>query len=80
MDSRTRDRARSIFECEQMGLIQRHKLPDFATELLVLGCDSPSLRELAGLPEGDRSEMPLCREEFASELLAFARELSPSNH
>jgi hypothetical protein len=56
MDSQTRDRARSIFACEQMGLIPPHELPDFATELLVLGYDSPPLRELAGLPKGDRSD------------------------
>ena len=56
MDNRTRDRARSIFACEQMGLIPPHELPEFATELLVLGYDSPSLRELAGLPKGDRSD------------------------
>lgn len=56
MDNQTRDRARAIFACEQMGLVPPHELPEFATELLVLGYDSPSLRELAGLPKGDRSD------------------------
>jgi len=56
MDNQTRDRARSIFAREQTGLIPPHELPDFATELLVLGYDSSSLRELAGLPKGDRSD------------------------
>ena len=50
------ERARAIFLCEQTGLIPAHELPDFATELLVLGYDTPSLRELAGLPTGDRSD------------------------
>jgi hypothetical protein len=49
-------RARAIFLCEQTGLIPPHELPDFATELLVLGYDSTSLRELAGLPAGDRAD------------------------
>jgi len=49
-------RARAIFLCEQTGLTPPHELPDFATELLVLGYDSPSLRELAGLPTGDRAD------------------------
>jgi len=49
-------RARAIFLCEQAGLIPPHELPDFATELLVLGYDSPSLREVAGLPTGDRAD------------------------
>lgn len=48
-------RARVILLCEQRGLIPSDELPDFATELLVLGCDTPSLRELAGLPKGDRA-------------------------
>jgi hypothetical protein len=49
-------RARAIFLCEQTGLIPPHELPDFATELLVMGYDTPSLRELAGLPTGDRAD------------------------
>src|SRR5690349_10843986 len=49
-------RARAIFLSEQAGLIPPHELPDLATELLVLGYDTPSLRELAGLPTGDRAE------------------------
>lgn len=56
MDSQTAVRARAIFLCEQTGLIPPHELPDFATELLVLGYDTPSLRELAGLPTGDRAD------------------------
>jgi hypothetical protein len=56
MDSQTTTRARAIFLCEQTGRIPPHELPDFATELLVLGYDSPTLRELAGLPKGDRTE------------------------
>jgi hypothetical protein len=55
MDSQTTVRARAIFLCEQTGLIPAHELPEFATEL-VLGYDSPSLRELAGLPTGDRAD------------------------
>lgn len=54
MDSHRR--ARAIFLSEQAGLIPPHELPDLATELLVLGYDTPSLRELAGLPTGDRAE------------------------
>ncbi|MEA5453863.1 hypothetical protein SPF06_03930 [Sinomonas sp. JGH33] len=42
----------------------------FATELLILGYDSPSLRELAGLPKGDRSDAAALweavREEFGT--------------
>jgi hypothetical protein len=49
-------RARAIFLCEQTGITPPHELPDFATELLVLGYDSPSLREVAGLPTGDRAD------------------------
>ncbi|MDP9906697.1 MULTISPECIES: hypothetical protein [Arthrobacter] len=56
MESQTIVRARAIFLCEQTGLIPPHELPDFATELLVLGYDTPSLRELAGLPKGDRAD------------------------
>jgi hypothetical protein len=56
MDGQTAVRARAIFLCEQTGLIPAHELPDFATELLVLGYDGPSLRELAGLPAGDRAD------------------------
>ena len=56
MDSQAEERARAIFLCEQMGLIPPHELPDFATELLVLGYDAPSLCELAGLPKGDRAD------------------------
>ncbi|MBT8162957.1 MULTISPECIES: hypothetical protein [Arthrobacter] len=56
MDSHAEDRARAIFLREQTGLILPHELPDFATDLLVLGYDSPSLRELAGLPQGDRAD------------------------
>src|SRR4051812_31526768 len=56
MDSQATVRAGAIFLCEQTGLVPPHELPDFATELLVLGYDSPSLRELAGLPTGDRAE------------------------
>lgn len=56
MKSQTIGRARAIFLCEQTGLIPPHELPDFATELLVLGYDTPSLRDLAGLPKGDRSD------------------------
>ncbi|WP_427130746.1 hypothetical protein [Pseudarthrobacter sp. S9] len=56
MDSQANVRARAIFLCEQTGLIPPHELPDFATELLVLGYDAPSLRELAGLPTGDRAD------------------------
>ncbi|MDP5228204.1 MULTISPECIES: hypothetical protein [Arthrobacter] len=66
MDSRTKDRARSIFTSGQVGLIPPHELPDVATELLVMGYDSPTLRELAGLPPGDRSD--------AAELWEAARE------
>lgn len=54
MDSHRR--ARAIFLSEQTGLIPPHELPDFATELLVLGYDSPSLRQVAGLPTGDRAD------------------------
>ncbi|MBT2534554.1 hypothetical protein J7E83_20965 [Arthrobacter sp. ISL-48] len=56
MDSQANVRARAIFLCEQTGLIPPHELPDYATELLVLGYDSPTLRELAGLPKGDRTD------------------------
>jgi hypothetical protein len=56
MGSERADRARSIFLSEQLGLIPPHELPDVATSLLLLGYDSPSLRELAGLPKGDRAE------------------------
>lgn len=69
MNSQAVSRARAIFLCEQTGLIPPHELPDFATELLVLGYDSPSLRELAGLPVGDRSDSAdmwvLVREELS---------------
>jgi len=56
MDSQAAVRARAIFLCEQTGLIPPHELPDFATELLVLGHDTLSLRELAGLPTGDQAD------------------------
>ncbi|MBT2538483.1 hypothetical protein [Arthrobacter sp. ISL-69] len=56
MDSQANLRARAIFLCEQTGLIPPHELPDYAAELLVLGYDAPSLRELAGLPTGDRAD------------------------
>jgi hypothetical protein len=56
MDGQSTVRARAIFLCEQTGQIPPHELPDFATELLVLGYDSPTLRELAGLPKGDRTD------------------------
>ena len=68
MDDDARYLARSMFVREQVGLIRSDVLPDFATDLLVLGYDSPSLRELAGLPRGDRSDATKLWEAVREEL------------
>lgn len=44
---------RLVFLRDQVGLIPSEQYPDVAADLLVGGCDSPALRELAGYPRND---------------------------
>lgn len=53
LESIVPDDVRMIFVREQTGHLPVEALPDVAADLLVLGYDSPALRELAGHPRND---------------------------
>jgi hypothetical protein len=44
---------RMVFLRDQVGLLPVEAFPDVAADLLVRGCDSPALREVAGHPRND---------------------------